>query len=200
MSSQAAKPLSPQVAATLQRNRFKPGQSGNPGGRSKQLLELQALTRDNFPLANKRLADLLASENMEDVKWAIAFTFTYTLGKPWEGRDLLHLDSMLAKKMELLVESREIPETPAQSLPGPAPVVVRTQETVSETKEVILPPVVVVPEAAGDRVIPEAASIASVPSGLRCLYRDKSGQCEALAADGVQWCNPHRQKLFEAIT
>ncbi len=50
-------------------HRFKPGQSGNPGGRPREVPEIKALAREHGPEAIARLAELLKSK---DGKVAVA--------------------------------------------------------------------------------------------------------------------------------
>ena len=58
---------------------YKPGQSGNPGGKPKRYAELQALSQANFPLAVQRLGELIQSRDDEMAFRAIAFTLPRSL-------------------------------------------------------------------------------------------------------------------------
>jgi hypothetical protein len=183
-------------AKHLASHQWKPGQTGNPTGRPKgsTIRELREVARANFELAAERLKGLIQSQDEGIALQAVQFAYLYTLGKPMEGHDILHLESKQARHQELVAE----PE-PQHALPSPAP------EPVSPPVPEPLPQAVdAVPlapsltdaaptEALGDVRVPEA------PSGLRCMYRGKDGQCAEHAPDGSQWCAPHKAKLFEAI-
>lgn len=172
--------------------RFKPGVSPNPGGRPKgtTLVELKAAARVNFPFAVERLGQLMRSQDERIALEAAQFVYLYSLGKPQEGRDLAHGDAMEARHQELVA-------VPMQQLPAP--------EAVPPTLPEPAPPEAIAPASLTSEVLPEPAAVqvvaqpASAPSGLRCLYRGKEGQCTETAAAGVQWCQPHRDKLFAAM-
>lgn len=51
---------------------FKPGQSGNPGGRPKELAGIRELARANAPLAIQTLVDIAASGKSEAARVAAA--------------------------------------------------------------------------------------------------------------------------------
>ena len=65
--------------------RFRPGQSGNPNGRPKRLVELKTLGEACYPQALRRLAELIDSRNEETAKWAIVLVLSYMLGKPTDS-------------------------------------------------------------------------------------------------------------------
>ena len=109
-----------QAAMALKRgppeaHRFKPGQSGNPGGRPKKLAELYNLAATNFPQAVQALGELLKSEDEALRLQAVQFAYLYTLGKPPEGTDLVHLESMRQRLAEVVVHS--LPEVAPDALP-----------------------------------------------------------------------------------
>jgi hypothetical protein len=177
---------------------WKPGQSGNPRGRPPKnfaIAELRAAALANVPAAIERLGRLIESKDEALAFQVIQFVYLYTFGKPQEGRDLAHLEAMRARMTELVAvpvfsepETQEIPEevsplTPPETVPMPEATPAAAQLT----------------RAAPPEATDEAASPVSVPSGLRCLYRGKNGQCSEMAADGVQWCAPHKAKLFSMV-
>ena len=174
------------------RGTFKPGQSGNPSGRPKRLAELNALCQKNFPLALRRLRRLIKSPDDELSFRAIQFTFAYVMGKPPEAESLLHLENMRAKLTQLV-----IPQVPAAAPPIPLP------EAVPETR-VPQHPIEAKPQAPPEAL--EAVTPLQEPSGLprhdtlRCIYRNKDGQCPELAEDGKQWCRVHHDKLFSMVS
>jgi len=171
----------------LEKHLWKPGQSGNPSGRAKgtTLQELKEMSRTLFPVAMKRLEELMNSRDERIALEAVQFAYLYTFGKPQEGRDLAHLEAMRARMTELVA-------VPVQEeLPAPeAPVV--TPEALHPTL-----PTPESPEAT-DRPT-TAGSPVSAPSGLRCLHRGVSGQCEAAIVPGKQWCQSHLDKLFGVV-
>jgi hypothetical protein len=88
------------------------------------------------------------------------------------------------------------PSLPEESAPAPEPVV---EEEVKEVEAVVE----VAPESFPPKLTPERppedtgkTPVASAPSGLRCLYRGKTGQCTEMAAAGTTWCQPHKEKLL----
>jgi hypothetical protein len=164
---------------------FKKGVSGNPSGRPHRLSELQALAQTNYPAALERLKSLIHSEDEEMAFKAVSFTFLYILGKPPEGRDLLHVENMRARLSELVFAP--VPAQAALAEPSPRPL----PESVPPS-----PPALdsAPPEAAGVTV-----TLASEPSGLRCLYRTVAGQCGALTPSDSQWCEVHKAKLFSMM-
>ena len=137
---------------------FKPGQSGNPTGRPKQVLELLALAQTNFPLALERLRKLIESPDDDMAFRAIQFVFAYAVGKPSELKDLMHNDTMRARMTQLVAVKVE-DEVPAAPPPMPLP------EVVPETREAQSPsPTEAMPQApleALDEVTP-----VQEPSGL----------------------------------
>ena len=48
------------MARSAPRSAFKPGQSGNPGGRPKAIKDVEAAAREHTPLAMQTLADICA--------------------------------------------------------------------------------------------------------------------------------------------
>ncbi len=178
----------------LQRYQFKAGQSGNPGGRTKgtTLREMKDLARTHFEVAAKRLVELIHSRDEAIALQAVQFVYLYSLGKPQEGGDIEHREARLARSTELIavpVNPEPAPELPA---PPEAESVVAAPSLTAKA-ESNPPPVELPPEATG------AKALASVPSGLRCLYRGKEGQCQELALGTSQWCAPHRAKLFSMV-
>ena len=145
-------------------------------------------------MANERLRGLLQSEDEAIALQAVQFTFLYALGKPMEGQDIIHLDSKQARHQQLVAEPVEQPSLPS---PAPEPVSPPVPEPLPQAVDAVpLAPSLTdaaPTEALGAVRVPEA------PSGLRCMYRGKDGQCTEHAPDGSQWCAPHRAKLFEAI-
>ena len=120
---------------------FKPGQSGNPTGRPKQVLELLALAQTNFPLALERLRKLIESPDDDMAFRAIQFVFAYAVGKPSELKDLMHNDTMRARMTQLVAVKVE-DEVPAAPPPMPLP------EVVPETREAQSPsPTEAMPQA-----------------------------------------------------
>lgn len=62
---------------------FKPGQSGNPGGRPRKDNDLVILAKSKTKEAFKELLQLLESTSKEDIKLACIKTmFEYGFGKP----------------------------------------------------------------------------------------------------------------------
>ena len=192
---------------------FKPGQSGNPGGKPKRYAELQALSQANFPLAVKRLGELIQSKDDEMAFRAIAFTFSYLLGKPAEARDLLQLESMRARVAELVVappQPEALPDVPAPSLtreePQAAIATTPPPEAGSgpETPPVSAPPSApVAAEPLGFTMTPERAefleSIKPEAHVQHCIFHTTKGPCQEPADTGSQWCAPHKAKLFGAL-
>ena len=179
---------------------FKPGQSGNPTGRPKQVLELLALAQTNFPLALERLRKLIESPDDDMAFRAIQFVFAYAVGKPSELKDLMHNDTMRARMTQLVAVKVE-DEVPAAPPPMPLPEVVAVTREAQITR----------PDgghAAGTPGGPGRGDsrpgafrfARAKPDGLRCLYRGKDGQCQEAALAGSQWCSPHRTKLFSLVT
>ena len=168
---------------------YKPGQSGNPGGRPKRLAELQALSQVNFPVAVARLAELIQSKDDELAFRVIQFVFVYILGKPPEASTLAHVESMRARLTELVVQSPQLdpPEDIPPSLPEMAPSHEATTPAPMLTSSVP-------PEATLE------SNAQGVPSGLRCLYHGKDGQCAQMAGEGPPYCAPHKAKLFSMVT
>jgi hypothetical protein len=110
----------------LKPHRFKPGVSPNPGGRPKgtTLVELKAVARTNFPLAVERMAELMRSQDERIALEATQFVYLYTLGKPQEGRDVAHLESIQARHQEIVAvpfEQLPAPESHSPVAPEPAP-------------------------------------------------------------------------------
>jgi len=208
-----------QAAMALKRgppeaHRFKPGQSGNPGGRPKKLAELYNLAATNFPQAVQALGELLKSEDEALRLQAVQFAYLYTLGKPPEGTDLVHLESMRQRLAEVVVHS--LPEVaPDAPPPNSVPELVQEPLTTSPVppeaagvvtasvlrEEPVTPPP---SEPSGFVMTPERQAFLEAirppevkPQGLRCLFRGKDGQCSELTQDGKQWCPGHLAKLFE---
>lgn len=73
----------------LEQYRFKPGQSGNPGGKRKGLVELRSLSQECYPQALRRLNELIDSRNEDTARWAITTVLNYVLGKPSDSMALL---------------------------------------------------------------------------------------------------------------
>lgn len=167
------------------RGRWKKGESGNPSGRAKRIAELHAMAQENYPLALKRLEELINSRDEDMAFKAVSFTFLYVLGRPLEGSALLHMDAMRAKLTELVVAKS--PEAPP-ALPPPA--VPEKVEAPPLTRLEAPPPPEALRVDSGD---------AKAPSGLRCLYRGKDGQCHELAVTGASWCAPHKEKLLGSL-
>ena len=228
MSSQAANSLASTARPVSQNLRpFKPGQSGNPGGRPKRLAELQALSQVNFPVAVERLAKLIQSQDEELAFRVIQFVFLYVLGKPAEATSLAHLEAMRARLTELVV-SPSLPE-PSPSPGSPLPETeVAPEAPLTEAPPVathvqgsgvgVSPGFTMTPErekllqdlkksadethehrkwALSEGIFTDGTVDPPKPQGLRCLFRSKDGQCSELAQDGKQWCPGHLAKLFE---
>lgn len=70
--------------------KFKPGQSGNPGGRPKKTdeeREVEALARQHCPRAIERLAELMDSDNDSAAMRACAEILDRGYGKPHQTQD-----------------------------------------------------------------------------------------------------------------
>ena len=137
---------------------FKPGQSGNPTGRPKQVLELLALAQTNFPLALERLRKLIESPDDDMAFRAIQFVFAYAVGKPSELKDLMHNDTMRARMTQLVAVKVE-DEVPAAPPPMPLPEVVAVSREPEPVPTEAMPQP---PLEALDEVTP-----VQEPSGLR---------------------------------
>ena len=181
----------PEQAKRLEPYRFKPGQSGNPLGRPKgtTMGELKDLAKANIPIAVKRLEELMNSRDERIALEAVQFAYLYTFGKPQEGRDLAHLEAMRARMTELVAVPVSYPEQP--TLPSTHPV--EAQESPAAVLTAPAPP-----EAPDVESLPPPAPV-SAPSGLRCIYRGKDGQCADAALPDKQWCGPHHAKLFAMV-
>jgi len=206
MGAQAARQLSSGQETAPPGRPFRPGQSGNPGGRPKRLAELQALSQVNFPVAVERLAKLIQSQDEELAFRVIQFVFLYVLGKPAEATSLAHLEAMRARLTELVVpplpepEPAEPPAPLPPAVPEPAPCPSRPEAPPEAVRVDTAPPHVplgfeLTPERA--KLLEEIKPPEPKPQGLRCLFRGKDGQCPDTALDGKQWCAGHLAKLFE---
>ena len=189
LAASSSKSRRPPRTDHLAPHQWKPGQSGNPAGLAKgtSMKEMRAICRANFSVAADRLLELMKSQDERIALDAVQFAYLYALGKPQEGRDVAHQDTMQARHQELVavpIEQAQLPAPP----PEPEPITVTPEVEVPS-----LPPEP--PPEAGERRLPPLAA----PSGLRCLYRGKEGQCAELAAPGIQWCQPHRTKLFATL-
>lgn len=80
----ARKPLAENSGGTaLSRGRpFKPGQSGNPGGRPKDVHGITALAREHCPAALMRLVQLMDSKNESVARAACAEVLDRGIGRP----------------------------------------------------------------------------------------------------------------------
>jgi len=154
--------------------------------------EMKEIARANFTVASERLIELMKSRDESIALQAVQFAYLYALGKPQEGRDLAHADALQARHQELVAVPVEQPQLEAPA-PAPEPEPEPVAAPVLTASEVLPPPSAPPPEAAG------GVSAASVPSGLRCLYRGRDGQCQETALSTSQWCQPHRDKLFSMV-
>src|SRR5262250_3423512 len=105
-SDRALKPKHTGRAKHLKPYWFKPGQSGNPGGKDtgpkRKLAELREQFLNLVPQAQERLLELVASQDETIALQAAQFVFLYAFGKPQEGRDLAHLEAMRARMTEII--------------------------------------------------------------------------------------------------
>lgn len=76
--------------------RFVPGQSGNPGGRSKSLTAIRQLAREHAETALQKLVELLESNNERVRLDAIRELLDRGFGRPQQAIDLSFLDADLA--------------------------------------------------------------------------------------------------------
>ncbi len=67
---------------------FKKGQSGNPGGRPKEVAEVRELAKKHGPAAIKRLAKLMASENERTAVAACEAVLNRGYGRPAQSLTL----------------------------------------------------------------------------------------------------------------
>jgi len=183
----------PVNAERVKNYRWKPGQSGNPHGpHVGQKLKLAELRQDFLalvPKATEKLFELVASSNDNVALQAAQFVYLYAFGKPQEGRDLAHLEAMRARMTELVAVPVSYPEQAA--LPSTHPV--EAQELPAAVLTTPAPP-----EAPDVETLPPPAPV-SAPTGLRCIYRGKDGQCADAALPDKQWCGPHHAKLFAMV-
>jgi hypothetical protein len=163
------------------------GISGNPSGVRKTWNDRRLRLSRLDQKARTRLARLIDSENEQMAFQALTLYYAYTLGKPVDGDVLAQMDSMLTRRLEAMKALVNVlPEPSAPELPAPEAAVV--------TPEVV--PSLPLPES------PVATGVqtpASAPTGLRCIYRGKEGQCQEMAAPDGSWCGPHRAKLFAVV-
>ena len=61
---------------------FKKGQSGNPGGRPKEVAEVRRLAQEHGPAAIERLVELMASENERTAVAACEAVLNRGYGRP----------------------------------------------------------------------------------------------------------------------
>ena len=169
------------------------GVSGNPSGKRKLWSDYRGKLSTLEQKARLRLGKLLQSENEHVALQAITLFYAYTLGKPMDGDVLAQMDTMLQRRLEAMKAlANSEPAEELRELPAPASEAVVTPEQASPPA---LPPES--PEATDGPTT--AGEPVGAPSGLRCLYRGKEGQCQEMAADGQQWCQPHKAKLFAAM-
>ena len=170
---------------------WKPGQSGNPGGKPRGVAELRRKLLRLEPKARKRLMELIESANEEVAFKALALYFAYVLGKPPENMDLVKMEVMRERVRSVMGTFVKTETLPAQELP-PIPV-----EEVAPSREAV--PLAPTLTSSAPPEAPREVRVSGEPSGLRCLYRGKDGQCQELAAEGASWCLPHKTKLFSMV-
>jgi hypothetical protein len=71
---------------------WKKGQSGNPGGRPKQIVDVQALARQHTPEAIKRLTFWMASDNPKASPMACVALLNRAWGNPVQPNELTGKD------------------------------------------------------------------------------------------------------------
>lgn len=158
--------------------RFKPGQTGNPGGKPKRLQELHSLAVACYPQALRRLNELIDSRNEDTSKWAISLVLSYILGKPADS--IVMLEGLKAR----LGESFQTPlmALAQQTVEAPAPA---TEPQVRPT----LPP--------RDGGPPEAGSTDGVP---RALDGPVATPVSAPAAEPLGFTmTPERAELLKQV-
>jgi hypothetical protein len=192
---------------------WQPGQSGNPGGKPKRFSELTALSKANFPLAVKRLGELIQSKDEEMAFRAVQFAFLYLLGKPADS--MVYLEALKARLADYEAQVPGVAQhVEEQEAVSPLPVV-PAQLTREEPQAPLDSPLSQAPpeppvatpvggEALGFTMTPERQELLEQvkpePKATehRCLYRTATGQCEDVATDG-RWCATHRAKLFNSL-
>ena len=174
---------------------WKPGQSGNPGGKLKGVTELRRRLIKLEPRARKRLMELIGSADEEIAFKALALFYAYTMGKPPENVDLMKMDAVrdrMRSVMAEVVRHEQLPSTPEPPPTQPPPV-----EEVAPSREAV--PLAPTLTSSAPPGAPREVRVSGEPSGLRCLYRGKDGQCQELAVEGASWCLPHKTKLFSMV-
>lgn len=68
---------------------FKPGESGNPGGRPKESAEVKELARQHGPEALNKLLELMRGEDSRVAKAAADSILDRAYGKPGQSMDLV---------------------------------------------------------------------------------------------------------------
>ena len=91
------------VPLALVQHAFKPGQSGNPGGRTTSFAECQRLAREASPDAMRRLIELMASPDERVALMAADKVLERAWGKPREYDP----DSSVKRYSEMSPEARE---------------------------------------------------------------------------------------------
>jgi hypothetical protein len=87
---------------------FKPGQSGNPGGRPKENEEIKKLALKHCPKAIKRLADLMDDPNSRTAVAACDAILDRGIGKPPQA--LEHSGMIATTHEELLKQLDSLPD------------------------------------------------------------------------------------------
>jgi hypothetical protein len=167
------------------------------------------MARENLHEAIKRLAELIKSHDERLAFEAVQFTYLYGFGKPLEGRDVAHVETMQARHQELTAVPVEQPQLEAEvaapsvahplpEQPPVAPDVMPSSGGTSVGEPTGFEPPTGMPLEAPVSPVDERKTVVPTP-GLRCLYRGKDGQCGAQALTTSQWCQTHRDKLFSLV-